>query len=318
MNCKEVAKYLYAFADGELDTGQNLQVLEHIKMCASCCAKVDAQEQLKKGLIRTLGGQEAPASLRNRVEAMIAGEAGTAMHGMPTEEPSRTRSVFRRYWMSGALAAAIVLVWISIWNVQGNHSNMLLDNIRVTDGGASAVALADRIYALHQAASDKGPALHDPALPLDPHLAAQAMKQQLAFPILRCSDGTTIPNSTFESASYCQLVDAWGIQHRGGQLIYRRTGSNETVSLISVQKMPQKEMEAIESVHHQGRELRILKPTVATSLHPMTIIAFDCPAATHIVCAPVEPSEAVEMVLPLEFKYAGGSVGKLALTHSLR
>ena len=47
MTCKTFRKYLYAFADGELETRENLEALEHLNMCPSCCRKVAVQQALR-------------------------------------------------------------------------------------------------------------------------------------------------------------------------------------------------------------------------------------------------------------------------------
>lgn len=75
MNCTEVRKYLYAFADGELDTQTNLDVLEHLNMCSSCTQKVNAQQKLKERVGVVMGDEKSPEALRSSLGAMIAREA---------------------------------------------------------------------------------------------------------------------------------------------------------------------------------------------------------------------------------------------------
>ena len=67
MNCREAGKFLYAFADGELETRDNLQVLEHVNMCQECCGRVSRQQQLKAAIASSFCNEQAPLSLRDRI-----------------------------------------------------------------------------------------------------------------------------------------------------------------------------------------------------------------------------------------------------------
>lgn len=47
MNCRNVKKFLYAFADGQLSVRANCEVLDHLKMCPACSRAVAEVVQLR-------------------------------------------------------------------------------------------------------------------------------------------------------------------------------------------------------------------------------------------------------------------------------
>jgi anti-sigma factor (TIGR02949 family) len=282
MNCTEAGKYLYAFADGELTTSENLEVLEHLKMCPGCCQRATAQQSLKAAIARVMGAAGAPAGLRPSLRDRFAAEDGTGSH-----PPG---FVLRRAWGGLAVAAAIALAMTGLWQWGSPAS------AGITDTRPVAMGLADSVLALHTKYAALGPARHDPRLPHDPQSAAAAITQQMGAPMLRCTDMPGIGGS-FESAAYCELVDTRGVKHRGGHLIYRCRAGN-AVSLISVSHLP--EMSTLHTRRLGRREYAILRPSAASDATPMTVLIWDCPKATHIVCTPVTPAQAVDLATPLK------------------
>jgi mycothiol system anti-sigma-R factor len=282
MNCKQVSKLLYAFADGELETTENLEVLAHLKMCPDCCRKVDAQHQLKAGLVSALGRDKAPDALRKTVTAALAAEGEPRMVG-------RFRLTRRRYGIPLALAAAVALATAGILQFSG------IGSPRVTDDSVVAAAFADRVYEMHHACELRGPARHNTDLPRDVQLAANQMTQELHVPVLRCQAFSNL-SGTFESADYCDFPDAGGHKIHGAHIILRRD-SGEAVSLISLPKLD--EMQQLRTYQTDQRAYVILRPHHAPGTPDVTIAAWNCPKGTHIVCAPTDPGHILDLADPM-------------------
>ncbi len=130
MNHQEAKKYLAAFADGELDVDQNLQMLEQLKMDPQATARVEHQQQLREVVKQSMTNQtpQLPQALRQTLTNMID-EAETTSNvdsqdfaqphhprqplSMP---PSHHRSVAGRLgWRLGLSFAAVLAIGASIW-----------------------------------------------------------------------------------------------------------------------------------------------------------------------------------------------------------
>lgn len=282
MNCRQASKFLYAFADSELETTENLEVLEHLQMCPECCRKVDAQQQLKAAIASVMGREAAPDALRESVRAAIAQESTTA------------RGRWQRFVRRGpgiylALAAAIALAFVGGWQLFGSAPP------GITDNGPLAVAFADRVYTLHHKCEQLGRGRHNADLPRDVKLAADQMTKELRFPVLRCKALTEL-TGTFESADYCEFDDGHGHKLRGAHIVLRRP-DGDAVSLISVPNLA--DMRQLHAYHRGKRDYVIVRPTVKEAEDVPTVVAWNCPKGTHIVCAPIEPDHILDLVEPL-------------------
>ncbi len=150
MNDHDARKYLTAFADGELDVEQSLEVLEYLKMNRDAADRVMHQQQLREQVARVTreATPATPDELRRKV-AELAGvefdatkaqpvDSGSAVsteknlrdarpgEGTPTDSDQSTpRSDVvarlgprvRRWASAGAVAAAIVLVSFIAFNL---------------------------------------------------------------------------------------------------------------------------------------------------------------------------------------------------------
>ncbi len=307
MNCKDARKYLYAFADGELGTRENLEVLEHIKMCLPCCRAATAQQQLRSAVGRMDARVTAPAAMRDHIESAVAGET--------------RRMILRRAWLPLAAAAVIALSVAGAWTQWlsppagggAPPQTFALKNVTFTDESPAAVAFAERVFAEHMQCSQDHRGHHNPELPTDGVMAARAIGRKLKLPILRCEQLEGVVNANFESANYCGLADENGTMHEGGHLVYR-CGDDRAVSLISVSRMP--EMAHLKKMTFERKDYAILHPAASDSV---TIVAYNCPAATHIVCAPLGPTETLQLAEPIRYARAARAahlaLASAAITH---
>lgn len=288
MNCREVVKFLYAFADGELETRDNLHVLEHINMCPECCGKVSLQQQLKGAIAIAFRDDAAPVSLHDRITACIAG----------LEESSGGPSRIIRLWRPMAAAAVIVLAAVGLWNLQNRAGRPVatpLAGVQFTDTTPIARTLATNIYSMHRQSALAGKSRHDASLPADGLAAARVICRELNYPMLRCGKLDANPDTEFVSASFCEVADCEGAIHRGGHLIYTfKSGpmQGRDISMISVTHLT--EMKSLKKIPLGERDYCIMEPTTVQA--PATVVAFDCPQASHIVCLEADPQDTMRFV----------------------
>ena len=93
MGCDRYRKYVGAFADGELEVKDNLDFLEHIKMCPACAARVDEVTTMKGALQHAYADVEPSESLRLRIAASL-GKLGVDRRRSP-------RSGWSMQWQYG-------------------------------------------------------------------------------------------------------------------------------------------------------------------------------------------------------------------------
>lgn len=146
MNCNEAKVLLPAYNDGELDAVQSAAMEKHVVGCAGCSAERDALSALRARIHSEAPYYTAPASLQERVRALLA--------RAPSASDVASRPVRERRWRwlsAGAMAgsAATVLAWflgsaVLDWRVNAdldteavaNHARATLSQ-RMTDVSTS-------------------------------------------------------------------------------------------------------------------------------------------------------------------------------------
>ncbi len=334
MNCNEVRKYLYAFADGELETPENLDVLEHLNMCPGCTQKINVQQRLRENIARVMSEVTAPPELRAAVITLLRTQVDdsssesnapastdtfpsprlesepdgrprerTAQHDDVTEgnhhEGAHVHLGMRRYWISGALAAALLLAVVGMWPKSSPNSPAIdspIQLISYTDTSESGRALAELIYQEHLKGCDN-PAHHHAGIAhnLD-EAAAQLSERMDGCPMLRC-DRLVGDDVEFASANICTLVDSDNRPVDAGHIVLKRDA--QYISLISVFHL--QAMKDLKTRKIGKREYVLLCPKSASEDAPVTVVGFDCPKASHFVCAPYTPEEAVQLADPMSF-----------------
>ena len=120
-------KYLAAFADGELDVEQTLQVLEHMAMNPQATRRVMHQQRLRQAVDRAVRSScpPIPDELRQQVQSLA--ETIPPMADATARTQPSNRSLFMRInrWAPFA-AAAIVLVTALIVLNMGNQSPQVM------------------------------------------------------------------------------------------------------------------------------------------------------------------------------------------------
>lgn len=103
MTAHDLARYLQAYCDGELEPTKILEVEGHLEECATCRRSVEAERAFREELRRRIPREAVPAHVTERL--------GAALDDIDRTEgsPARPVGVDRRI-RPGALAAAVLLV----------------------------------------------------------------------------------------------------------------------------------------------------------------------------------------------------------------
>jgi anti-sigma factor (TIGR02949 family) len=70
IGCERALKRLVEFVDGELREGEHDSVEQHLRLCRSCCSRMEFESRLK-GRLAALSTQEVPSTTRDRVRDLI-------------------------------------------------------------------------------------------------------------------------------------------------------------------------------------------------------------------------------------------------------
>ncbi len=198
MTCKDFRKYLYAFADGELATKENLEVLEHLNMCPSCSRKVTVQQELRTAVAGLYRDEAAPADLRERVLTGLEKEAA--------------RSPWRPVWRvfvplaAAAVLAVLVLSWPSADDAEAQLVHLVADT--------------------HVACCDHLDEHHDARLPRARASVSRMLATEYGFQVI----APQLPGYQFHSANRCGVKG-----HEGSHLMYKAVSGDRVVSVFSVQ-----------------------------------------------------------------------------------
>lgn len=104
MNCREAARALEPYVDGELEPSFVLQVEQHLVECGACLERVELARAMKRSFRAAARGEAAPASLRARIAVSAA-----AVRAAEAEEARPRKSPSWRSALPWAAAASIAL-----------------------------------------------------------------------------------------------------------------------------------------------------------------------------------------------------------------
>ena len=116
-SCKEAARLLGAYADGQLDAAKTLEVDDHLASCEICNERIALDRAMRASLKKTTK-TSAPDDVKARMLAAMTAEANReaardAEENSPVEEAPRGRGMLRhwRTMLPLASAAALTLAW---------------------------------------------------------------------------------------------------------------------------------------------------------------------------------------------------------------
>ena len=70
LSCEDVIRQLYAYLDGELETGEITDIDEHIHKCRECMGRADFERRLRNK-IRETTDTSAPDRLRQKLLSIL-------------------------------------------------------------------------------------------------------------------------------------------------------------------------------------------------------------------------------------------------------
>jgi anti-sigma factor RsiW len=207
---------LSAFADGELDPQQSLEVLEQMSTDPQAARQVMHQQQLRQAVARAMDDPtgQIPAALRQRLTEL----AKTVPEPQPPMDSGPLARLGR--WIPAAVAALLFIAAVLTFNASRDSSGPapgIIPAAKVDEFAARHVACSRLVEALHQ----------DPALPTSITELPEALAQRF---------GQGSPGLDLTPVGYLfDRVGACTVPGRGAvHLIYRaapETGRDDSISL---------------------------------------------------------------------------------------
>ncbi|MFQ5411792.1 MAG: anti-sigma factor family protein [Phycisphaerae bacterium] len=290
MNCQEVRKFLFAFADGQISVQANCEVLDHLKMCPICSAVVDEHQAVHQAIRTSAERIPVPARLRDRVRMTLQLGRPVRRHEVPR------RTVDGRLWRIVALAACITLVVTVAWQMLPSSTPGGLNPF----GGRGQVSASDRsdtaqlVVVRHNRCSldcDRQ-VHHNIELSYDPESVAQEIRDHFKGRLLAIAPDLSHHGYEFDSANYCCITRDKDCM--AGHVMYVDPRFGTRLSLFSMSHWddinpigdenppPDKDHPFVHSV-----------PLCETNI---SIVAWHEGNATYVCCGPLTPEDMREMV----------------------
>lgn len=276
MNCTQIRRFLYAFADGELSVKDNCEVLDHLKMCPPCARIVADQQSLRRVLHGSLVDEPVPAEVLARLQQ-------AARRRVPVATPSGFRS---GRW---AWAAAAVLVLAAGLGYFG-WPHAVTDDSRQTT--LLAAAVAEEVVDTHCACCKHSRAEHQARdLPntleglRDDKVAAQfGDRMEIMIPDFAVS------GFSFESVNRCSVED----DRPGLHIIYRNPRDNERLSFFSV---PRCDMKGCAGFCNHGRRTFYVDHRKHDGID-YAIVGWQCSKgrSSFLACAPMKQDDLLTLL----------------------
>jgi anti-sigma factor (TIGR02949 family) len=280
MNCTAARKYIYAFADGQLDVHVNCEVLDHLKMCPQCGRLADEQQSLRRALAQQLNATHAPAGLREKI-AM-----GLCTPAPMSRKWSYSDSNLRRLLIPLlTAAAAIALAVFVIRDAFFPHEETL---VSVTQN-AKAVSLVAQV---HDACCAHPLTHQSKELPADLSQLGAAISEHYHASIAALAPNLSGHGFDFESANFCGVRNCPG--SGGGHLIYLAKKKDKRLSFFSVPRW-----DCLDKCGQQGipnsDDVRWYEVDGDLG-QKLSILAWHNDATTYICCGPLPADEIKSIV----------------------
>lgn len=163
MSCRLLQRHVGALVDGELDPATTIEFERHLDVCAPCQELVAFERRSRSFVRDSLGGVEAPESLRQRIRISLDAEPTPSAAPLVRVLPIHVRHL-------GAVAAAALVLIVVGSSVDGDRTTASLT------GGRAAPVLEDVVR------------LHSSSLPADvqaaaPQQVSRYFQDKVAFPV---------------------------------------------------------------------------------------------------------------------------------------
>lgn len=297
MNCHQFRKYLYAFADGQIDVKSNCDLLDHLKMCKPCSRIVDQHQALKTLIVASAARSRVPAGLEGRIRAAIE---------PVSKSPKRTGRLVafagRPIVRVMAMAACIVIAFLGLWmsGVVGPG-----DSFRsgVAYNADSADLLMRGVVVQHNKCVERcNEQVHQlPGLSHDRETAAREMARRLGDQVAIAAPDMTGFGYEFESAAVCSPNRQ--IHGATAHFVYVNHAYGTRLSIFSVPKW--------DAANDLLANATLQKPfayTPSGNCQSQSVIAWKGKTTTYIVCAPIDQTDLAHMMRELAFSLPADAV----------
>lgn len=220
MDCRKIRKYLYAFADGQLDVKENCELLDHLKMCPACTRVVDEHQALRKALGRMVGSIPVPAGLASSVRKQFVAKRPVRRSGYD----------WRRVVPAAVIAAACALFAThTAWQFFRPGPSM-----RFTAPPKLGKRLARLVVGLHNRCCFQRDGHHRSDLSLNVDSLDNEISEHIArhcgCELLAYAPDLSAHGYRVESANFCGIKGA----PLGGHIVYAHDDNSSMFSVMSV------------------------------------------------------------------------------------
>ncbi|MFQ5423772.1 MAG: anti-sigma factor family protein [Phycisphaerae bacterium] len=276
--CRKYRRYLYAFADGQLDVQINCELLDHLKMCPACTRIVDEHQALRLALRRTVEAVPLPTGLEARIRRSIRRER-------------RARGAWR--WRSLipialATAACAALTLNIIWHAGKAESpsgpNVL--NGWVMRGDDAAKLVAEK----HQMCCHHWDQHQAEGLSKDVATLAEEISGHYKSGLVRAlAPNLSWFNFRVESANYCGVET--DPTRTGGHIIYFNDETSNRFSFFSIPRF-----RAIERCGHKTPDGWFENSVQLSDGSDLHVLSWTQDNMTYICCSPTDSAKMKTMV----------------------
>lgn len=219
MNCKNARHLIFAFADGQLDVRDNCELLDHLKMCPACTARVDEHQQMRATLRRSLEAIEVPAALAGRVRTSLKAP----------KAPARSRRILKLAPAFLAAAACIVFAFHSIADFIADGPMVPIETGRVVPRGLNAAVQVSHKHL----ACGSGSQIHGHMeSTVNPATVGKTMSAHLGDRLLVMAPNLSQFGYFLDTAAYCGIQE--GEMKQGSHLVFASSVSNVKLSFFSI------------------------------------------------------------------------------------
>lgn len=292
MNCHQFRKYLYAFADGQIDVKSNCDLLDHLKLCAACSRIVDQHQALKSLIVASAARASVPAGLEARIRAAI--EPAPKV----TKKPARLRALFADRPMVRvlAMAACVVVAFVGLWlgGVVGPG-----DHFRVAgatfDSDQADLKMRGIVVQHNKCVERCNEQGHQLAgLSDDRETAAAELANRLGDQVAIAAPDLTGFGYEFESAAACSPQR--DIHGATAHFMYVNHAYGTRLSIFSVPHWS-----AADALLSQATLRKPFAYTPKGNCQSQSIVAWNGKKTTYIVCAPINQEDLAQMMRELSF-----------------
>ncbi len=278
MKCRQVRKYVGAFADDELDVERNLEVLEHLNMCPDCAQRAVDIPTLKRALRRIWPDGPVPQPLLHRVRAALPAEGDSepieSAPRSPKAKPEpmhRLKAGLRRFRLTVPLAmAASLALAVTVGRLWPSPNPQPGTATLVTARAASDIRKQHQHCVTHRCLRH-----HDQSLSRELPVIARRLSERLGLAVM-------VPDL---AAQGFELVgaDRCGIQGRpGAHVLYQTPSDGVMLSAFTTGRMAELRPDGLTNIGDR-------RYFVGTK-DDLAVVAWHAQAETYVLCGPIRNS----------------------------